>query len=167
MEEFYQLTGRERLRVVSLGAVPGEEVQEVETCRLAMIVHGETPANTARVIELLHKPKREYDKYIEPFIAQLACHIDYTDAGGAVVHNVVEGDNGEYELGDIRVEVRPVLGRDRRKFIIRKTADWLSILPEFTGMSDEELNDLPIGVHAGITTSLAFLAGFLETETEE
>lgn len=168
--EFYKLTGRERLRVISLADVPGEEEQEVETCRMAMLARNEAPANTSRVIQLLHLPKRRYDDYIKPFVEQLRCHIEYTEEGGAVIQNVVPTDekddkgNVVYELGDLRVDIRPVLGRDRRKFIIKTPSDFVKLLPEFTGLSAKELNALPIALHSGATTSLAFLAGFLETE---
>lgn len=166
MEGFKALTGKDRRRVAVLAPPPGEDANEVEICRMAMIAHDENPVNAGQVVEYLNLPKRQYDKYIQAFTDQLAVIIRYTDEGGAVVLDVVKDENGELVEGEVKVDVKPVLGRHRRKFNIKKPSDFLVLMPEFTGLTDEEVDALPINLHNGITTSLAFLAGLIETEED-
>ena len=101
-----ELLGKHIRQMDVLGDIDGEEYEEVRVCRLAMLTHGEDPANEARVQELLDLPLADYQDYVGDVLAQMR-------AGAAPVWQ----HSGDYHVplasGDTAV-VRPLKGRHRR-----------------------------------------------------
>ena len=67
------LRGKHIRQMDLLGSVEGLEDSddEARTCRLAMLLHGEDPANDPRVSELLDLPLEEYQDYVDDVLTQL------------------------------------------------------------------------------------------------
>ena len=137
-----QLTGADSVRIERLGDVAGEHVSDVEIVRLAMLTQGENPAKSNRVKEILDMPVREYLAYTEHVREQLkeGPEPQYNADDSATV--------GEYTL-------RPLKGRDLRLL----ANDPVACLPRLTGLSEDELKALPIGVYSKLVTAVAFLGG--------
>ena len=156
-----QLTGNDRVIVASLGVVEEEDQSDVETVRLAMLVHGQNPLDAMAVKNNLKKPLKEYRAFIQPYLDQLTATTEYDADGGAVITQEVPATE-DTEAKTFTVNIRPILGRDWRRFRIQRPEQLLDLMPEFTGMTVEDLKALPVGAHTAVTVAMAFLAGLLE-----
>ena len=133
-----------------LGDIEGEEYEEVRVCRLAMLTHGEDPANEARVQELLDLPLADYQDYVGDVLAQMR-------AGAAPIWQ----HSGDYHVplasGDTAV-VRPLQGRHRRLLgrLDDAHGDRLLMLT-MSNLDNAALDAVPIGDYQSVMTAVDFL----------
>ena len=146
------LRGKHIRQMDLLGEIEGVEDSdnEAQTCRLAMLLHGEDPANDQRVSGLLDLPLVEYQDYVDDVLTQMA-------AGAEPVRQ----QSGMYHVplasGDTAV-VRPLKGRHRRLLgrLDGPTADWTLILA-MSDLRGPQLNEIPIGDYQAVMRAVDFL----------
>ena len=146
-----ELLGKHIRQMDVLGEIEGEEdYDEVRVCRLAMLTHGENPANEARVVELLNRPLTEYQDYVADVLAQLAAGADPVWQRDGSYH--VPLASGE------TATVRPLRGRHRRLLgrLDDATGDRTLILT-MANVSGQQLDEAPIGDYQALMTAVDFL----------
>ena len=152
MTDPMRLLGKHVRQMDILGAIEGVEDpdDEVRTCRLAMLLHGEDPANDVRVSALLDLPLTDYLDYVDDVLTQL-------QAGAAPVRQA----SGMYHVplasGKMAV-LRPLKGRNRRLMgrLDEPTADWTIILT-LSNLTETQLQEVPIGDYQAVLTAVDFL----------
>lgn len=140
-EETKQLTGADSIRVNALTVVDGEDASDVEMVRLAMLIHGERPQNDQRITEILDMPVKDYLAYIKEARDQS------NESPKPVYHDDGSATVGEYEI-------RPMVGRDLRLL----ATDATKCMAAMTGLSNQKIRKLPIGIYSQLLSSVAFLA---------
>ena len=123
MAEVLALLGKHIRRMDLLGSAEGVEDSdgEARTCRLAMLLHSEDPANDPRVSELLDLPLDEYQDYVDDVLTQLHAGAEPVRQTSGVYH--VPLASGETAV------LRPLKGRHRRLLgrLGEANADWTLI----------------------------------------
>ena len=152
MAEALALLGKHVRRMDLLGSAEGVEDSddEARTCRLAMLLHGEDPANDPRVAELLDLPLEEYQDYVDDVLTQMQAGAEPVRQTSGVYH--VPLASGETAV------LRPLKGRHRRLLgrLDEATADWTLILA-LSNLSEPQLNEIPIGDYQAVMEAVNFL----------
>ena len=147
-----QLQGKHVRQMEALGEIEGLEgdASEVRVCRLAMMLHGEDPANDARVEALLDMPLAEYHDYVSDVIDQMT-----------------DGPEPEWQpTGVWRVSLaegrscvlRPLKGRQRRLLGVLDDANGdRALILATSNLSEAELDAATLGEYQSIVKATGFL----------
>ena len=145
-----RLTYKHASDVRRMMPVEGEDPQDVMECRLAMIANREPAIEImapASVKKRLAMPLADYRRYVAPALEQ-----------GSEMPEATGNADGSWNVGDYTL--RPLVGKDMRlaAAAMRGGQDAEArLLMSLTGLSESELEALPIGV----TNAMAGVAGFL------
>ena len=145
-----ELFGKHIRQMDILGEIDGEEYDEVRVCRLAMLTHGEDPANEARVQELLDLPLTEYQDYVDDVLAQLNAGADFIWQQSGACHVPLAS-------GDTAV-VRPLKGRHRRLLgSLDDVHGDRQLMFAMSNLSEAQLDAAPIGDYQAVMIAVDFL----------
>lgn len=147
-----QLTGNHLIQVYSLPAISGEEEDDVENVRLALLYHGESPADEGRVREILDMDLDDYIAYLAPMSEQKHDYADISYPADKTAMFTTHDDKV--------VTIRGLKGRDLRRFTQAGATGGKQMLSEvrrLTGLSTDDVKAMHIGDIQAALTAIAFL----------
>ena len=144
-----ELTGKHIRQMSLLADSDSEDSEEAQICRLAMLLHGEDPANDARVSELLDLDLVDYQEYVDDVLTQMQAGAEPVRQTSGVYHVALS-------VGKTAV-VRPLKGRQRRLLgHLDDASGDRKLLLAMSNMSETELDCMSIGDYQAVMTAVDF-----------
>lgn len=145
-----QLTGKHFKQACVLGGIPGLDEDGVLITRLALIYHGENPADDSTVVRFLNGPAWPHMEYIAPVLNQ-----------AAESPTSVRNDDGSVSVGDYTI--RPLTGNDLMMARTNKYDNW-DTMKRVASLTEAEMLAMPYGTMNQLMLSYGFLVAAILSE---